>query len=108
MRVLPAVAAALSLAILSPEAGSMSKRPEPPPKRVTGTVRVVGNEPFARTVLTAFRDGAPSDCLVEGPAERALREGHQGRVATVEGTACPNVPPGFADCIVATKILPAD
>lgn len=86
----------------------MTKRPEPPPRRVTGTVRIVGNAPFPRTVVTRFRDGVPADCLVQGPLEPALRDGHQGRVVTVEGTACQNVPPGFADCLVATKILPAE
>lgn len=86
----------------------MTKRPAPRFKKVAGTVRVVGNEPFPRTVVTVFRDGIAADCLVEGPLEKVLRDDHQGSVVVVEGTACQNVPPGFADCIVPTKILPAE
>ncbi len=69
---------------------------------------MVGSEPFPKTVITVFHGGVPSDCLVEGPLEKVLRDGHQGRNVVVEGSACPHVPPGFADCIVPTKILPAE
>ncbi|HEY3489217.1 MAG TPA: hypothetical protein VGK27_03720 [Candidatus Deferrimicrobiaceae bacterium] len=93
---------------LSSGSGAMSVRRSRPMKTVTGTVRVVGNEPFPRTVVTVFHDGVPADCLVQGPLESVLRDRHQGRVVVVEGTSCSTVPPGFADCIVPTKILPAD
>ena len=51
-------------------------RQKPHSKKVTGTVRVVGNEPSFRTVVTVFSDGIPADCLIEGPLERRLRDGH--------------------------------
>jgi hypothetical protein len=90
------------------DADAVTKRPKSSPKRVTGTVRLVGSEPLTRVVVTAFRDGVPSDCLVEGPLGQTLRNLHQGQVIAVEGNRCRTVPTGFADCIVATKILPAD
>jgi hypothetical protein len=95
-------------AVRPPSSAAASLRRPLPMKTVTGTVRVVGNEPFPRTVVTVFHDGVPADCLVQGALESVLRDRHQGRVVVVEGTSCTTAPPGFADCIVPTKILPAD
>jgi hypothetical protein len=104
-----AVAAAVVLsAFPAPGAHAMSHPREAPVKRVTGTVRVVGNEPFTRTVVTPGPSDSPQprpDCLVAGPLEKELRARYQGKVVTLEGSACPDPPADAADCIVPSKII---
>lgn len=100
----------LSLVLLPGVASALSPRPEgrPAAKRVVGVVRVVGSEPGTRVVVTeSVADGPGRDHVVSGPLAAELRKNHQGRAVALEGSACPAVPPGFDDCIVATRILPA-
>lgn len=58
----------------------------------TGTVSVVGNEPFTALVL---RTTATEQILMEitGPAAERIRDHHQGRTVTVDGTVL-RVPEG--------------
>ncbi|MBE0568983.1 MAG: hypothetical protein IH577_04840 [Deltaproteobacteria bacterium] len=81
-----------------------------PGKTITlkGTVRVVGNEPFARLVLTVpgpEGGGRPADHLVEGPLAAEIRERHQGRIVTVECRPCAEKQPGRLPCIEPEKII---
>lgn len=73
-----------------------------------GTVRVVGNEPFARLVLTVpdpREGGRPTDHLVKGPLAEEIRNRHQGEVITVEGRYCADRGPGNRPCFEPEKIL---
>jgi len=74
-----------------------------------GTVRVTGNEPFTRLVLTVpdTREGhgRSADHLIEGPLAEEIRSRYQGRVLTVEGRSCEERPPGIPFCIEPVKIL---
>ena len=58
---------------------------------LTGTVRVVGNEPFAHVVLTvpdaAEKSGAV-DHLLTGPLLEELQRHHQGERVALEGVPC--------------------
>lgn len=76
-----------------------------------GTVRVVGNEPFTRLVLTTppgTADGRPADHVVKGPLMEELRRRHQGRVVTVECRSCGEIAPGRLPCIVPLRIVGAE
>lgn len=75
-------------------------------KKVTGTVSVVGNEPFTQVVVTLPGSAPPRQVLVLGPIEKTLRHGYQGKTVTLEGGDCRPARPGFSDCIVPTRIIP--
>jgi hypothetical protein len=75
-------------------------------KKATGTVTVVGNEPFTHVVLTIPGSAPPRQVLVLGPFEKTLRDGYQGRTVTLEGGDCRPARPGFSDCITPTRIIP--
>lgn len=97
-----------ALCALAPASGAMSRRPpEVGSATVTGTVRVVGNEPFPATVLTvepSSPEGRPRDYLLAGPLEKTLRKEYQGKVVTLEGTDCQPDRPGFSRCFAPAKI----
>jgi len=76
---------------------------------ITGTVRVVGNEPFTRVVLTvgenpdaATRD---QDYLLVGPLGEELRRNFQWQKLTLEGTLCSSPDPAFKKCFNASRIV---
>lgn len=85
-----------------------TKRPEL--MTIAGTVRVVGNEPFTRLVLTAGdprkKGAGERDYLLVGPLGEELRRGHQGRRVTLEGRTCRSPLPEFADCFEPLRIIP--
>jgi hypothetical protein len=78
-------------------------------KVITGTVRVVGNEPFTRLVLTvgenpdvATRD---QDYLIDGPLGEELRRNYQWKKLTLEGTLCSSPDPAFKKCFNPVRIV---
>ena len=77
-----------------------------------GNVRVTGNEPFIRLVLTvpsAENNSSPQDHLIQGLLAKELREQYQGRTVTVEYVKCPvsvqETALGPSRCIEPIKIL---
>ncbi len=78
-------------------------------KAITGTIRVVGNEPFTRVVLTvgenpdtATRD---QDYLIVGPLGEELRRNYQWKKLTLEGTLCSSPDPAFKKCFNPVRIV---
>jgi len=76
---------------------------------ITGTIRVVGNEPFSRVVLTvgenpdmATRD---QDYLIVGPLAEELRRNFQWKKLTLEGTPCSLSDPAFKKCFNPSRIV---
>jgi len=81
-------------------------------KALTGTVRVVGNEPFTQVVLTvggnADRATGSRDYLIVGPLDEELREKYQGKKLTLHGTFCASPDSGFKKCFNPSKIVEGD
>lgn len=81
----------------------------PEPETVTGTVRVVGNEPFTRLVLTTAgnqgKEGKGKEYLLTGPLQGELRGKYQGVRVTLEGRECPPQSPEFAGCFEPFRII---
>ena len=79
------------------------------PVTITGTIRVVGNEPFTHVVLTAG-DGTDRtirnrDYLLIGPLAEELRRHYQGQVVALEGMTCASPAPEFTQCFKPTRIV---
>ena len=96
------------LLLLASPVGAMGGRKQ---VTITGTVRIVGNEPFTRVVLTVSRgDGAADgarDWLITGPFQEELRKRHQGKQVTLTGEPCSPPSPEFSRCFQPVKIAPA-
>ncbi len=95
--------------MLSTQVGAMGKRHGP--ATITGTIRLVGNEPFARVVLTTAGSGKSTgehDYLLIGPLQKELRELYQGRMVTLEGNPCASPTPQFSRCFEPAKIVGAE
>lgn len=78
---------------------------------VSGTIRVVGNEPFSRLVLTTERTdrvAGTRDFLIIGSLQEELRNRHQGRRVTLLGKSCTADVPGFSSCLDIVRILKID
>lgn len=82
---------------------------KPEPATVTGTIRVVGNEPFTRLVLTTEsnqgKEGKGMDYLLVGPLQGELRGKYQGMRVTLVGKECPTQAPEIAGCFEPSRIL---
>lgn len=80
-------------------------------RTIQGVVRVVGNEPFTRVVVTSLGDAAGDtgrvDYLIEGPLAEELRAGYQGRTVALEGRDASPSRPGFRYGFAPTRILGA-
>lgn len=73
---------------------------------LTGTVRVVGNEPFTRLVLTtADSGGSGKDYLLVGPLRDELRKSYQGQKVSLEGALCTSPEPRFSNCFEPVRIV---
>ena len=73
-----------------------------------GAVRVVGNEPFSRLVLTVQPPdgcGRPTDHVVKGPLARELQSRLQGKVVTLECRRCEESARDLLPCIEPVKIV---
>ncbi len=81
----------------------------PGPATITGTIRLVGNEPFAKLVLTPDENagGTPAerDYLLVGPLTDELKKKYQTKRITLEGSICASPSPGFARCFEPSRIL---
>ncbi len=102
---------ALCLAMTSCGASGDGVRKDDGTFLLTGTVGVVGNEPFSRLVLSvapAGGSGPPADHAVKGPLAEELRSRHQGRVVTVECRRCGESAPGRFPCIEPVRIVGAE
>ena len=75
---------------------------------ITGTIRLVGNAPFTRVVLTQ-KDAVPGsgerDYLLIGPLQEELRKQYQGRQITLEGIPCSSPTPQFTKCFEPARII---
>lgn len=93
------------LLLLASTVGAMGGRK---PATLSGTVRVVGNEPFTRVVITASRSDEPvdgtRDWLITGPLREELRKRHQGKQVTLIGEPCTPPSPEFSRCFRPVKI----
>jgi hypothetical protein len=79
------------------------------PLTITGTIRVVGNEPFTHVVLTetdvSEKTSRARDYLIIGPLAEELRKRYQGHVVTLEGTICASPSPQFIKCFQPARIV---
>ena len=89
--------------------GCTMTMPNPETKVLTGTIRIVGNEPFTHVVLTVGESADQAiggrDYLIVGPLGDQLRKKHQGKKLTVHGTFCTSPVPGFTKCFNPSKIV---
>ena len=85
---------------------------KPETKVLTGTIRIVGNEPFTHVVLTvgenADRASGDRDYLIVGPLGEQLRKKYQGKKLTLHGTLCPSPAPGFKKCFNPSRVVDGD
>jgi hypothetical protein len=88
---------ALTCVMLSCVAGTRNRETA----TMTGTIRVVGNEPRIHVVLTT-EDA--QDTLVTGALTEELRRHHEGEVVALEGSSCTSPFPQFSRCFRATRI----
>jgi hypothetical protein len=81
----------------------------PGPVTITGTIRLVGNEPFARLVLTPDENlgTAPGEreYLLVGPLTEELKRSYQLKRMRLEGLICVSPLPEFARCFKPSRIL---
>jgi hypothetical protein len=76
------------------------------PTILAGTVRLVGNEPFSRLVLTTSGgEEKGTDYLLVGPLRDELGRGYQGQKVSLEGTRCPSPEPRFPNCFEPVRIV---
>lgn len=75
---------------------------------ITGTIRLVGNEPFAQLVLIPGEnpDKTTRDkvYLLIGPLADKLKKDYQSRKITLEGSECASPSPEFSRCFRPTGI----
>jgi hypothetical protein len=75
---------------------------------ITGTIRLVGNEPFAHLVLIPGDnpDKTTRDkvYLLVGPLADKLKKDYQSRKITLEGSECASPSPEFTRCFRPTGI----
>ncbi len=76
---------------------------------IAGTIRLVGNEPFARLVLTPNENGgktrAEQDYLLIGPLTGELKRRYQLRRVRLEGSLCVSPLSEFARCFKPSGIV---
>ncbi len=76
---------------------------------LTGTIRVVGNEPFTHLVLTLGEDPEKAtrdqDFQLVGSLAEELRSRFQRKKVTLEGTSCTPTAAGFTKCLNPVKII---
>ena len=80
-------------------------------KVLRGTIRVVGNEPFTKVVLTLGADPdmatIDQEYLIVGPLREALRRNYQGKKVTLEGALCTSPDPVYKNCFKPVRIVDA-
>ena len=78
-------------------------------KVLTGTIRIVGNEPFAKVMLTLGSDPDMAtigqEYLIVGPLREALRRNYQWKRVTLEGAFCSSPDPVYKNCFKPVRIV---
>jgi hypothetical protein len=100
------VTALLLVLLAAGQGGAMGKKSEI--VALTGTIRVVGNAPFTRVVLTpetVGQDIRERDYLLLGALEDELRTHYQGQRVTLEGAPCVSPTPQFPRCFEPRRIV---
>jgi hypothetical protein len=74
---------------------------------ITGTVRVVGNEPLTHLVVTVDEEkgGKSVDYVIIGALEKELRNRYQGNKVTLHGEMCTSPLPQFRKCFRPSMIV---
>jgi hypothetical protein len=75
---------------------------------IKGTVRVVGNEPFPRLVLTVKNtEGGKiqQDYVIKGHLAKKIWDQYQGQVIVIEGKYCAESVPEHLLCIEPERIV---
>ncbi|WP_214173914.1 hypothetical protein [Geomobilimonas luticola] len=94
----------LLLLLLATQGCAMGVR-KPGATTLTGTVRVVGNEPFTRLVLTTAGGVRGKDYLLLGPLLDELRKRYQGQKVSLEGALCTSPEPRFSNCFEPVRVV---
>ena len=94
------------LLMLTTQGCAMGVR-KPDAATLTGTVRVVGNEPFTRLILTTADGVRGKDYLLLGPLLDELRKSFQGKKVSLEGALCSSPEPRFSNCFEPARIVSA-
>lgn len=89
--------------------GCAMEMQKPETKILTGTIRVVGSEPFTKVVLALGPnpDVTPIDreYLLIGPLSETLRRNYQGKKLRVEGANCTSPDPVYKNCFNPARII---
>jgi hypothetical protein len=89
--------------------GCAMDRQNPETKILTGTIRVVGNEPFTKVVLALGPNpdvaAIDRDYLIIGRLRDSLRRNYQGKKLRVEGAYCTSPDPVYKKCFNPVRIL---
>ncbi len=97
---------AILVILLAVQGCAMGSRPGP--AVITGTIRLVGNEPFAHTVLipgdNPDQTARDQVYLLLGPLTEKLKKYYQSRKITLEGSVCASPSPEFSKCFRPTGI----
>jgi hypothetical protein len=73
---------------------------------LSGTVRLVGNEPFSRLILTTSEgDEKRKDYLLVGPLRDELGKRYQGQEVSLEGAQCLSPEPRLPNCFEPVRIV---
>ncbi|HDO25076.1 MAG TPA: hypothetical protein ENG95_00345, partial [Nitrospirae bacterium] len=76
---------------------------------ISGTIRVVGQEPFSYLVLSVGDDLSKAvkkqDYLIVGPLEKRLKGDYQWKRVKLEGMICLSPTPEFTKCFKPSRIL---
>ena len=89
-------------------ASSESMKKEGETVIIKGTVRVVGNEPFSRLVLTVKdTEGCKvqKDYAITGFLAKKIWDQYQGKVIVIEGKYCAEIAPEHLPCIEPINIM---
>jgi len=103
MKFLPGCLSLLLVFLLPVSQGIAMGERRPVAMVISGTVRVVGNAPLTRLILTDSKQG--KEYLLSGGVEDDLRKRHQGEVVSLEGTLCVSTIPQFPHCFEPARIV---
>lgn len=82
---------------------------KPETKILTGTIRVVGSEPFTKVVLASGPNqdvtSIDREHLIIGPLSETLRRNYQGKKLRVEGSNCISPDPVYKNCFNPARII---
>ncbi len=82
--------------------GCAAGRASAPEETITGTIRLVGNEPFTHLVIMDEETGRAY--LIQGPLEKELKN-YQMKKLTLRGEGCQSPSPQFKYCFKPLETL---